>query len=346
MLHGRANQPTLAITIIEFLQVEESPEIKNLQGLNGLERVGKRVILLFNPSLESLVGLESLQTVGDGFLIWRNPKIKNCLGLDAIESIYGYGLSVTGCDQFESLDGLQSLKEASAIQLRDCPLLTSLQGLDNLTRIYFNLYIDSCPLITDLKGMDQLVQLDASLVLLGNQNLQSLSGLEFLGRNSLTLLGLVGNPVLNDISAIERVATIDTVFINNNPQLSQCEVQGVCSLLESNPDYLSVEGNLAGCNNHSEIELACEQKPAPEAFEYRLFPNPSRGTLWLEQNEELIFIHQIDFVDTKGSLVYRQKREEFDYFDYFDLRQLAGGLYHVILYTDAGETRLEKIIFD
>ncbi|MFK7924852.1 MAG: T9SS type A sorting domain-containing protein [Bacteroidia bacterium] len=305
--------------IDEFLMLIENPKLFNMQGLNGLASIGRRLALLNSHSIQSFSGLDNLTQIGDGLLIWRNQQLKNCLGLEALEEIGGYGLSISNNENLNQLSGFTSLREINFLT------------------------IETCPQLIDLQGFESLIRINGGLQIQNNQNLESFRGLEYLLSGSLNnFLAITQNPTLSDISSLERIIQTDTISIQYNPSLSQCEIQTVCNQLEKMPDAVAISNNLAGCNTQAEVLLACAQKPDPVQFEFRLFPNPSRGTLFLEINSELLTITQVDLIDMQGKILSRTSTIP----DYFDLSALNIGLYCLILYTEDGRTIQEKILLE
>lgn len=305
--------------IDEYLMVVENPKLFNLQGLSGLAYIGKRLVLLNNPRIQNFRGLDNLEQIGDGLLILRNQQLKNCQGLEALEEIGGYGLSISNNENLNQLSGFESLREINFLNVETCPQLIDLEGFESLIRIYGGIQIR------------------------GNQKLESLRGLEYLLSGSVhNFLAITQNQALSDISSLERIIQTDTISIQYNPSLSQCEIQTVCTQLETIPDAVEISNNLTGCNTPNEVLLACAQKPEPEQFEYRFFPNPSQGKLFLEINSELLTIIQIDLIDLRGKILSRTTTIP----DYFDLSDLNTGLYCMILYTEDGRTIQEKILLE
>ena len=88
------------------------------------------------------------------------------------------GLSSTDITDLDSLIFLQSLTEHLII---DGTNITSLRGLDNLTRIDGNLIIQNNSMLTSLEGLEALTNVGGHVIIRGNGVLTSLAGLSALG---------------------------------------------------------------------------------------------------------------------------------------------------------------------
>lgn len=218
--------------------VNTQPKLKNLYGLEKLERVGGD-FQIDERNMETLEGLSNLDFVG-GNLDIRRGKIPDLRGLENLDTI-GKSLIIIELKRLKSFAGLENLRHAGLDISSDS--LADLQGLANLN-----------------SGRE--------LRIVGNKLLQSLDGIENLqtltGYNLTTpikrpVMHLAGNPKLSDLSALDRAISIDDdgLYLLNNPSLSQCDVEAICVYLPTAPDTVSVAGNLPNCNSATEISNAC-----------------------------------------------------------------------------------------
>jgi hypothetical protein len=167
--------------------------------------------------------------------------------LQQITGTYGV-LEIRNCPTLTTLLGLENITiigndALDGFILRDLPSLNSLVPLSNLDSITGEFTIRLCPQLTNLAGLDSLNYANGSVIIRENSSLLNLQGL-----NSLTYIGetleLVGNTLLTDISALSNVDTIiggdeGGVFIEANTSLSSLAGLGNSStVIGSNLDLL------------------------------------------------------------------------------------------------------------
>jgi hypothetical protein len=192
----------------------------------------------------------------------------------------GIDLKIMGNDITDLTPLLQLTHSDGIIEIRDCPLLTNLEGLNNITQIGNDLLdgfilrdlplltditalntlntvngeftIRTCATLTSLNGLNHLKHANGSLIIRENQALVNLNGLDsliFIGET----LELVDNTSLIDIQALQNVDSIiggieGGVFIEANTLLSSLQGLGNnTTSIGSNLD-LTLNGNLAICS--------------------------------------------------------------------------------------------------
>lgn len=155
---------------------------------------------------------------------------------------------IRDCPNLASLAGMENFTlfgndPLDGFILRDLPSLNSLSALSNLDSITGEFTIRTCAQLTDLTGFESLVYVNGSVIIRDNTSLTSLSGfnnLKFIGET----LELVENPSMTDISALSNVDTIvggieGGVFIEANTILTSLTGLGNASTqIGSNLDLL------------------------------------------------------------------------------------------------------------
>ena len=89
------------------INIRLNPKLKDLNGLNNLERIDLDMVIDSNDSLSSLNGLESLDHV-DMLDITNNKILKNLNGLNKLSTVV-YNLTIGECPMLKSLEGLNNL---------------------------------------------------------------------------------------------------------------------------------------------------------------------------------------------------------------------------------------------
>lgn len=177
-------------------------------------------------------------------------------------------LEIRECPGLASLAGLENIQligndALDGFILRDLPVLSSISALSNLDSITGEFTIRTCPLLNNLSGLDELDFVNGSVIVRDNSTLTSLQGL-----NSLTYIGetleIVENTVLTDVSALSNVDTIvggleGGVFIEANIALTSLTgIGNATTEIGSNLDLL-LNDNLSLCS----VPSICKYLSAP-----------------------------------------------------------------------------------
>ena len=234
------NNPLLAdiaeLTSLHFVDgrfyVMNCPSLPSLNGLEGLNRLSDGVDLENNTLLADISGLRNLNSFGSdygrgGITLDNNPlltnidvfewitdidyvKIQNNKGIQSLSGLknlrfVGVLLNIENNASLLSLSGLESLTSASRIDILSNPLLTNLQGLNNLTTISGLLgmiVISRNPGLQTLSGLDNLRQVDNYVVIAENMALTDFCPLKKLltgFTRSFECSGNAANPTQADI---------------------------------------------------------------------------------------------------------------------------------------------------
>ena len=314
--------------------------LQNLHGLDSLQTIGKDMEIKNNYVIASLEGLDNLRSIGGNLVIRDNfsptssPKLVNLNGLGGLERVEG--------DFWEYQQNLKSMEGLSGLQFVGGNLdiqkgkLQDLKGLENLDTIGNSLVISAVPTLKSLNGLqnlrhaglslttDSLLQLQGldnwqsgrELRLVGNKQLQSLSGIENIqqltGYNLTTpvkrpAIWLANNPNLTDIFALDRTVAIDDdgIYILNNAGLSLCNAQAICDYLSTSPDTVSVAGNLPDCDSWSGIVMSCMPvgtNDVDKIADCQISPNPvsAGASLSIVLNSDFYGAVKIDFLSLDG----------------------------------------------
>jgi hypothetical protein len=148
--------------------------------------------------------------------------------LTQLTSIGGI-LEIRDCPILSSLTGLNNLTSVGndaldGFILRDLPALTNLSGLSSLTKVTGEFTVRTCNALTDLTGLNNVDTANGSLIIRDNANLTTLSGLESLVHIGETL-ELVQNYALTSVAALSNVNSIvggpeGGIFIEANTVLT------------------------------------------------------------------------------------------------------------------------------
>lgn len=182
--------------------------------------------------------------------------ISNLTPLSQLTSVLGV-LEIRNCPLLTNLNGLHNLKSIGndtldGFILRDLPALTTIAALNNLDSIHGEFTIRTCNVLPTLNGLNGLKKANGSVIIRDNAILQNLNGLDSLRYIGETL-ELVQNTQLNSIAALSHVDTIiggpeGGIFIEANDSLTNLNGLGnVNTSVGSNLD-ITLNGNLDLCH--------------------------------------------------------------------------------------------------
>jgi hypothetical protein len=148
--------------------------------------------------------------------------------------------------------------------------LTNLAGLEALQNIDWGLGIGSNPQLQTLEGINPVLEMGFNLGIYGNNSLQSLDALSDINYTG-SGFAVVGNEQLTSLSGLENIdpEAIFTLQIENNPNLSVCDLPNMCVLAANPPPGLfEISNNAPGCNSFGEIDDACRASCLPEGISF------------------------------------------------------------------------------
>ena len=241
------------------LNIWNSSNITNVDGLANLISVGGNLYIASNSNLVDLDGLANLAEVGVSLGIYYNPSITNLDGLSNISAIGG-DLGVGNNAALTNLDGLSNLTNINGfVGIESNDALTNLDGLANLTSVGAYLYILDTEALTNLNGLANLTSVGTNLAISRNDALTNIDGLANLtsvgGRLSISQ-----NNALTNLNGLANLASVWELFIEFNPNATSCE--GLAPLLgwpngglfdNVAGGIINIRGNGLGCGSTAEI---------------------------------------------------------------------------------------------
>lgn len=219
------------------LGVLNNPLLTSLDGITGIYSTAVQgldvISIVDNPSLVSLLPLATLTGFSGRMDIFNNSSLLNLDGINVTPSTFG----VEGNQNLERLTEMSSGGSSLAVRIIDNPSLTTLSGLEGITRIDVR-----CEIINN----DSLINLDGLSNVLNDSS------------SMYTLFRIEGNQLLSDISGLENVfpPTIFELEITDNPNLSQCNIDSVCTHLQQAGTSI-VSNNGGGCDSIEAVLVSC-----------------------------------------------------------------------------------------
>ncbi len=234
-------------------------ETTSFRGVDSLRWVPS--ITLRGDTVRSLEGLEAVDTVRSLYI--DLPAVESFVGLDNLEALDG-GLSIDfhGREVSPGFARLVSLGEMNGAGRLEVTNAVSLRGLETIERLdYAHLGGDSLLNLDGLGSLETVDDLSASGPNL--QNIDGLSGLTMVGQEvsvtqtevladldgfwSLREAGgiyITDNASLVSVAGLRNVESVDTLVIQNNPNLPDAEVEALIRAIgEANIGTLDVRDN-------------------------------------------------------------------------------------------------------
>ena len=270
-------------------------DIFNLGKLTKIKLV-KGFVNIAETELKNLDGLNNLEYVGKYIYVGRNPILKNFLGLNNLEKVEG-ALVIDATDSLSSLKGLYSLKYVDNLLLSYSKRIHNLNDLESLE------YLGGLSLqntfMNDLSKLNQISNTKIRNISIANDSLLGdLNGFEKF--DTIEVLTLGGNPYLEDISGLLNLNYVsNALFIESNKILTSC-----CSikhLLDEDLNnglidgVISIKDNPQFCNSPEAILQAC-QTPLPTCENIQILTENNQIVIQgLTAPNEIIKVFDKDF---------------------------------------------------
>jgi hypothetical protein len=269
-------------TEIDGIVVVEGDDITNLAGLGQIETFRWNVFILNTPALASLEGLENIKWVKSKLHI-ENTGISDLTGLGSLERIDN-SLNLVSNAHLKSLDGLASALEiGNGLNIQYNDSLKDITGLEMIDTLS-HLSVIGNTQVSTLDGLENLKYIGSALELSDNAKLTDLTALGDLGFIGRWLM-ISGNDMLTSLHGLDNVdiSYIESLYIDQNPMLSGCEVNSICNFLLDASAYVLIEYNDTGCNSIAEVQDRCAYSVGEGAMQGLLiYPNPAGDVLFIK----------------------------------------------------------------
>ncbi|MEZ4896219.1 MAG: T9SS type A sorting domain-containing protein [Saprospiraceae bacterium] len=174
-------------------------------------------------------------------------------------SIIQGDLSISDGQDILNLNGLsQIIGIEGSLTVQFNTNLSNLSGLNNLTYIGLDLRVQYNDALTNFIGINNLNSIGNYLKINNNPILVNLNGLNNLS-SIVNYLTISDNPLLSDISDLANadITNLIQLYVGNCPNLSTCNIQSICDLLDSHANATAFENNDMGCDSRPEVVAQC-----------------------------------------------------------------------------------------
>jgi Secretion system C-terminal sorting domain len=236
-----SNFGNISLNITSFLNIENNDLLTNLQGLSNITQLVGELNISNNDLLVSLSGLESITSIGN-LTLNNNQLLTSLAGLNNILNMNGPTLNIENNPQLEHFLSLNSNLNSnfSEIIIKNNALLSNISNLNNINAsgYYGGIEIEMNPLLNSLEGIYS----------------STAPFIENLGN-----FRIVNNGTLTSLSGLDSIYHYGSVEIQNNINLNECEIWGICSLIEDcGTSCFSISNNAVNCNSFTDVKTACD----------------------------------------------------------------------------------------
>lgn len=122
-----------------------------------------------------------------------------------------------------------------------------------------------------------------------------------------------GNDSLTSLEGLANAEIRGDVLIYDNPMLSICEVESVCTFLSDPTGDSIIINNADGCNTIAEVQEKCvtvSVSDVHEEPEYSVYPNPASDHITIVPPEGLAESMQFLIYDLLGRIVFQRQIEQ------------------------------------
>jgi hypothetical protein len=186
--------------------------IHNLEGLNSLEAVGGDLKISYCDNLETFSGLGALGSIGDDIFVDHNLRLEQMSGFHPAH--IEHSIVIEECASLQDLIFLTGHEFLWTLFVKSCPALTSLAGLEALTRVDIQLRFDRCNGLLNLNGLE-LLNSTGTLEISECDYMVSLNGLSSL-QIVKGLLRIWDNPRLQSLGGLSHVYHVGSLDIYDN----------------------------------------------------------------------------------------------------------------------------------
>lgn len=310
--------------ITGYLEINMNYEILDFTPLQNITTIDGSLYITELGNTGVLNILPNLTTIGGAIAMYGNSLITSVEGFSSITSLDG--LVVSGSFNLTTFNAFQNLQSVNYITVNSCQNLTTIEPFSQLAA-FNNLRIE----YTALTNLNFLSNVSTvlnnpfynSIILKNNNNLSDISALNGLTASNFT--------------------EFDEIVIQNNPLLSACAVDLVCSYLASPETNKTIANNATGCESVAVVDAACEALSINEfnVTNVKIFPVPFIDSLNIVLNDT--YQGQVKIIDLTGKILYQNSFNGFE-ININNLGHLSKGVYVLQIENNYGQSINHKII--
>ncbi len=290
--------------------------VKTINAFKSLKKLDRLII----SSLASLTHIEPIPGIDTlvAFESWSNSSLKTLDFLPNLKQCKFFDIAFN--DNLESIGLDKNLSNVTQFEISRCPKIEELylpkdsesmnsvlfSNLENLRTIHINendtkdissFFIRFLPKLESFEGLDSLEKVKFYFAFIGCDKLSSIG--DFPKLDTVSLLGLIDNDRLEDLSGLENLSYIsDTLYITENSALSDCNIESFCSFVDRKIEAAVIFDNKSGCATAEELINSCISTNVDDELninDVSVYPNPVVDILQVDI--------PINFIGEKYSIV-------------------------------------------
>lgn len=292
--------------------------------------------------------LQNITTI-DGNLTFVELGNEGVLNVLPNLTFIGGDFAMYGNDLITSVEGFSNLTNLNSLIVSDSFNLTSFNAFQNLQSVN-SLIFDSCQSLSTIQEFTQLAEFNSlSIETTGLTNLNFLSNVSTVLSNPFyNAIIIQNNNSLSDISALDDLTvsdfnSFDEIKIQNNPLLSNCAVDLVCSYLASTETEKTISNNGEGCESVTQVSANC-QSLSLSSFEntkVSVYPNPFIDSFTVTTS--LLGNSSYEIFDMRGNSILKEKGNG-EQLLFTNLSRLSKGIYFLKITNENGFVVTKKLV--
>ena len=312
------------------IKTESFLTIKNVNTQTKIKRIFSEGNVAFTGEKAKIY--DDLQILRNNILKSTNH-ILETLSIDTINNIFIYN-----CEEFD-VAGIERISKVKILAYSNINNLNILQ-MEKANLSNLNLALYDCPTVTTLNPFKHCSIL--SLTLVEMDNVKTLSGINF--NTKITLLKLVGNDILEDISAISTVEAFESpddykqLVVYENKNLDFCSYKSICYLL-THPEFsiINVHNNLKECDTKEDIIQSCL------TYTFDVEEEVKFKVHFVSDYLEFVNLNEIENIIT-FDVMGRQMRQIYLFQDNLDFTSVGNGIYFVKIVFINKKSKVLKVL--
>lgn len=301
----------VGLSSIDTIEIWQSYGNHAMESFEGLESVKYLDQMSISDSIVEFEGLPVLDSIT--FLSLISTDSINSFNditqyFNKVQSFNASNIAFTteGISDFDIIDEISfsNMKELvftdqdepmnislSSIGLTKCQNITGIDNLDTYNSQ--SLSVVECHTLNDIERLPQSL---SSIAIYSCNSLSRLGG----EMSDVIEINLWNNPLLGDISSVENIEDLESIYIEACPLLEFCSYSPICDLLLSSDSDAIITDNGVGCSDSLEVLSRCSSAvDGTKDLKIAIYPNPASDLLHISGLLDLV-CSEIQIIDMYG----------------------------------------------
>jgi len=229
--------PLNNLRYIGRLWITDNTHLEDLQGLNNVSFIFDSVNIDRNRTLDNMDALSTVSSEMTSISVTRNNQLRNINGLAGITALipptgysnppYAFIIQNSVLENIDGLNGITAVESNTEIGISGSPLLSNLNGLENILGTIGKLQLVELPQLTDILGVTGIQSVTDELSIFQCDALTNLDGL-----HNISFVGNEFNISFNDgLSTLDGLSSLTKVqgnfILRHNSLTDFCGLQNL-----------------------------------------------------------------------------------------------------------------------